>query len=112
MTLIIIGAIIFLGIHLVVMLSPATRTALEARFGAGPWKGIFALTSAVGLILMIWGLIVARRSDEWADMLYTPAPWTRHAAMLLVLIGFILLGASHGKSYLKLWVKQPMSIGI
>jgi uncharacterized membrane protein len=31
--------------------------------------------------------------------------------MLLVLLGFITLGASHGKGYLKLWLQQPMSIG-
>ncbi|CAN5535414.1 NnrU family protein [soil metagenome] len=112
MTLILIGAVIFAGIHLIVMLSPATRQSFEARFGEGPWKGIFSLISAVGLILMIWGLIQARRGDEWADLLYVPADWTRHAAMLLVLIGFILVGASHGKGYFKLWVKQPMSVGI
>jgi uncharacterized membrane protein len=112
MTLILIGAILFLGIHLLIMLSPATRASLEARFGEGPWKGIFSLISAAGLILMIWGLIEARRSDEWTDLLYVPAGWTHHAAMLLVLVGFILVGASHGKSHLKLWVKQPMSIGI
>ena len=112
MTLILIGAVIFVGIHLVVMLSPATRARLEARFGQGPWKGIFSLISAVGLILMIWGLIQARNSEEWGDLLYLPGDWTRHTAMLLVLIGFILIGASHGKGYLKSWVKQPMSIGI
>ena len=61
---------------------------------------------------MIWGFIAARRSGEWGDMLFTPAPWTRHASMLLVLVGFILVGASHGKSHLKLWVRQPMSVGI
>lgn len=112
MTLILIGAVIFAGIHLVVMFSPATRTSLEARFGEGPWRGIFSLISAVGLGLMIWGLVASRRGDEWADLLYVPAEWTRHAAMLLVLIGFILIGASHGKSHIKSWVKQPMSIGI
>jgi uncharacterized membrane protein len=94
------------------MASPAMRAGLEARFGEGRWKGMFALVSAIGLILMIWGFIAARRSGEWGDMLFTPAPWTRHAAMLLVLVGFILVGASHGKSHLKLWVKQPMSVGI
>jgi uncharacterized membrane protein len=32
--------------------------------------------------------------------------------MGLVLLAFIFIGASHGKGYLKLWLKQPMSIGI
>ncbi len=33
-------------------------------------------------------------------MLYTPAEWTRHAAMLLVLLAFISLSSFHGKSTL------------
>ena len=32
--------------------------------------------------------------------------------MLFVLLAFILLGASHGKGYLKKWLHNPMSIGI
>jgi uncharacterized membrane protein len=31
--------------------------------------------------------------------------------MLMVLAAFIALGAAHGKGYIKLWIKQPMSIG-
>lgn len=112
MTLILIGAVIFLGVHFIIMLSPATRASLEARFGEGPWKGVFSLISAVGLGLMIWGLYRAYGTEEWGDLLYVPGAWTRHAAMLLVLVGFILIGSSHGKGYLKSWVRQPMSIGI
>ena len=36
----------------------------------------------------------------------------RHLTMLMVLSAFILLGAYHGKGYLKLWLRNPMSIGI
>jgi uncharacterized membrane protein len=32
--------------------------------------------------------------------------------MLLMLLAFILIGASHGKGYLKTWLRNPMSIGI
>jgi uncharacterized membrane protein len=80
--------------------------------GAGPFKGAYALVSLIGLVLMIWAYSGMRAGPAAADILYTPADWTRHAAMLLVLLAFIALGASHGKGYLKLWLKQPMSIGI
>ena len=61
---------------------------------------------------MIVGFAKSRAGPLAADLLYFPADWTRHATMLLVLLAFILLGASHGKGYLKKWLHNPMSIGI
>lgn len=112
MGLLITGIVIFLGAHLVVMFAPRLRASLSGSLGEGPYKGVFSLVSLVGLALMIYGFYTTRGTLEGADYLYTPAPWTRHAAMTLVLLGFIFVGASHGKSYLKRWLKQPMSIGI
>lgn len=111
MTLLLIGIVIFAGIHLLAMLLPSARDRLQGRLGEGPFKGLFSLVSLIGLGLMIFGFYTTRGTLEPDDYLYTPAPWTRHAAMGLVLLAFIFLGASHGKSYLKLWLKQPMSIG-
>ena len=112
MTLLIIGIVIFVGVHLLVMLLPQPRDRLLARLGEGPFKGLFSLVSAVGLGLMIYGFYLALGALEPDDYLYAPEPWTRHAAMGLVLLAFIFIGASHGKGHLKLWLKQPMSIGI
>jgi uncharacterized membrane protein len=112
MTLLFIGIVIFVGVHLLAMLLPGPRDRLQARLGEGPYKGLFSLVSAVGLGFMIYGFYTTRGMLEPDDYLYAPAPWTRHAAMGLVLLAFIFIGASHGKGYLKLWLKQPMSIGI
>ncbi|QIG50622.1 NnrU family protein [Nordella sp. HKS 07] len=112
MSLLIIGIVIFVGAHLVVMLNPRLRDSLSGSLGEGPYKGVFSLVSLLGLALMIYGFYTTRGMLEGDDYLYTPAPWTRHAAMTLVLLGFIFVGASHGKGYLKRWLKQPMSIGI
>jgi uncharacterized membrane protein len=111
MSLLIIGIIIFGGSHLLVMFLPGARDGLQQRLGEGPYKGLFSLVSLIGLGLMIYGFYTTRGVLEPDDYLYTPAPWTRHAAMGLVLLAFIFIGASHGKGYLKLWLKQPMSIG-
>lgn len=110
MSLLVIGIVVFAGIHLLVMFLPGARDRLRGRLGEGPFKGLFSLVSVVGLGLMIYGFYTTRGTLEPDDYLYTPAPWTRHAAMGLVLLAFIFLGASHGKGYLKLWLKQPMSI--
>lgn len=112
MTLLIIGIVIFIGVHVLVMVLPGPRDRLQERLGENPYKGLFSLVSGVGLILMIYGFYTTRGSLEPDDYLYAPAPWTRHAAMGLVLLAFIFIGASHGKGYLKLWLKHPMSIGI
>ncbi|WP_119389272.1 NnrU family protein [Taklimakanibacter lacteus] len=111
MSLLIIGIVIFIGTHLLAMLLRGPRDRLLARLGEGPYKGLFSLVSVIGLGLMIYGFYTTRGMLEPDDYLYTPAPWTRHAAMGLVLLAFIFIGASHGKGYLKLWLKQPMSIG-
>jgi uncharacterized membrane protein len=111
MTLLYIGTVIFFGVHLLVMLLPGPRDRLQVRLGEGPYKGLFSLVSAIGLVLMIYGFYTTRGTLEPDDYIYTPAPWTRHAAMGLVLLAFVSLGASHGKSHLKLWLKHPMSIG-
>jgi len=112
MTLLFIGIVIFIGSHLLAMLLTGPRDRLLARLGEGPYKGLFSLVSAIGLGLMIYGFYTTRGALEPDDYLYAPAPWTRHAAMGLVLLAFIFIGASHGKGYLKLWLKHPMSIGI
>jgi len=111
MTYLILGIVIFLGMHLFGMLLPAARERSIARMGEGPWKGLYSVVSLIGLGLMIYGWWVARNAPE-GGFVYAPPDWARHATMLLVLIGFILIGAAHGKSNIKLWVKQPMSIGI
>lgn len=112
MTLLIIGIVIFIGAHLLAMLFTGPRDRLLARLGENTYKGLFSLVSAIGLGLMIYGFYTTRGALEPDDYLYAPAPWTRHAAMGLVLLAFIFIGASHGKGYLKLWLKHPMSIGI
>lgn len=110
MTLLLIGIAIFLGIHLF-RYFPA-RDELLRSLGDGPYRGLFSVVSAAGLGLMIWGLWSVRDAPEAAAMLYEPAPWTRHAAMLLVLLGFISLAVSFHKGRLRLWLRNPMSIGI
>lgn len=111
MFILILGIIIFGGIHLWSMLLPQSRDALKTRLGEGPYKGLYSLVSAIGIVLVVWGFIRARNDGSGIDLVYEPALWTRHAAMPLVLLAFIFVGASHGKGYLKLWLQQPMSVG-
>lgn len=112
MNLLILGILLFGVPHLFSSLAPAARDDLKARFGANGWRGAYSMVTLLGLVLMIWGFVHAHNSREAADWLYLPEAWMRHVTMLLVLIGFISLAAAHGRSHIRLWLQQPMSIGV
>lgn len=106
------GIAIFAGAHLFSLLLPDVRDGLKLRLGEGPYKGLYSLISLAGLALMIWGFWSLSSGPAASDFVYVPAASSRHVTMLLVLLGFICLGAFHGKGYLKLWLRNPFSVGI
>ena len=112
MTLLYIGCLLFGGSHLFSSLFPGLRDSFKAQLGEKPWKGIYSLVSLVGLVLMVVGYSQSRAGPAAADLLYEGWFEMRHLPMLLVLLAFILIGASHGKGYLKSWLHNPMSLGI
>ena len=112
MIYLILGLGIFAGVHVFSMLLPGHRNALMGRLGEGPYKGLFSLVSLFGIAFIIWGYWSLSNSPEAAGFAYMPYPAMRHLTMLLVLLAFISVGASHGRGYLKLWLRNPLSIGI
>lgn len=112
MTLLYIGGLLFAGTHLFSILFPGLRDGFRARLGEKPWKGVYALLSLAGVVLMVIGYSGSRAGPATADVLYDGWYELRHLTMLLMLLAFILIGASHGKGYLKTWLRNPMSIGI
>ena len=109
MTLLYIGSLLFGGSHLFSILFPGLRDSFRAQLGEKAWKALYGLVSLLGLVLMVVGFGQARAEP---DVLYEGIPGMKHLTMLLVLFAFILVGASHGKGYLKKWLHNPMSIGI
>ena len=104
MELLIVGLLIFLGVHSVAIVAPGWRDAQRARLGEGPWKGMFSLASALGLALIVYGYGVARQAPV---VLYTPPVWTRHLAALLLLPVFPLLLATYLPGRIKSAAKHP-----
>lgn len=111
MTFLYIGIVLFGGIHLASILLPSLRDNFKAAMGENAWKGLYSVISLAGLGLMIAGFLKSRAGPLAADLVYYPPDWARHVTMLLVLLAFILISASHGKGYLKKWLHNPMSIG-
>ncbi len=104
MTLLVLGLVLFLGIHSVSIVAPAWRDAQAAR-NEKAWKGVFALVSLVGFVLLVYGYGLARQSPL---VLYTPPAGMRHLVMLLMLPVFPLLLAAYLPGRIKTLTKHPM----
>ena len=90
MTALYLGIILFGGSHLFSILFPGARDSLKRKLGEKAWKGLYALVSLAGLVLLIIGYWQSRGGPLAADWVYVPADWARHVTMLFVLLAFIL----------------------
>ena len=105
MALLVLGLLIFLGVHSVSIVAPAWRNAQVQSLGDGRWKGIYALASAVGLVLIVVGFGQARQAPVW---LYMPPLALRHVAALLMLPVFPLLLAAYLPGRIHTVARHPM----
>lgn len=105
MTLLIVGLMLFLGIHSVSIVAPTWRDAQLAQRGEAAWKGLYSVASALGLGLIVYGYGVARQTPV---VLYTPPTALRHVALLLLLPVFVLLFAAYLPGRIKTAAKHPM----
>jgi uncharacterized membrane protein len=110
MTVLILGLIIFLGVHSTRIIADDWRTAQLTRLGEGAWKGIYSMSSLAGFALIIWGFGLARQQPV---VLWVPPVGMRHVAALLTLIAFVLLAATYvPRNAIKSRVHHPMVLGV
>ena len=100
-----VGLALFLGVHSVAIVAPEWRDRRVAALGEVPWKGVYALVSIVGFLLLIYGFGQARLDPV---VLYAPPPWLRHITALLMLPVFPLLFAAYLPGRIKTALKHPM----
>jgi uncharacterized membrane protein len=106
MALLIVGIIVFLGIHLLPTV-PHLRERLIGSLGETGYKVAFAVLSIAGFALLVWGFATAPVIQVWS-----PPPWTRWVAMVLMLPAFILLVAAYVPGRIKDKVKHPFLVAI
>ena len=92
MSMLIAGLVLFLGVHSSRVFADDARAAFIAAHGEKTWKGLYAVLSIVGFVLVVYGYGEARTAPL---VLWTPPAWTRHAAALLTLPAFVLLAAAY-----------------
>jgi uncharacterized membrane protein len=105
MVYLILGLVIFLGVHSVSIVAPAWRERLVQRMGKGAWKGLYSLASVLGFVLIVYGYGLARTDPI---VLYAPPLWTQHLTALLMLPVFPLIFAAYLPGRIKTRLKHPM----
>lgn len=110
MILLLIGLLVFLGIHSTRMLADDKRSALIDSKGDGLYKVGYSLLSLLGLVLLIVGYGQSRLS---ADFIWHPPVFMAHIASLLMLISFVLLAAAYVPgNRIKARVGHPMVLAV
>lgn len=107
--LLILGMLIFFAAHVFATMRER-RTALIARIGEGPYKGLYSLVSLAGLVMIAYGFGAWRAAG--APQLWYPPVWTKHIALVLVPIAAILIVAAYVPSHLRTRLKHPMLTGV
>ena len=110
MGMLILGLVIFLGVHSTRIVAEGWRRAMVRRLGAGTSKGLYALVSLVGLALVVWGFGLARQQPH---QLWAPPFYLRHVTWLLTLVAFILLAAAYvPRNSIKARLHHPMVLAV
>jgi uncharacterized membrane protein len=92
MTRLILGLLIFLGVHSVRIVAEPWRTQTRERLGVSTWRAVYGLLSLLGLWLIIWGFGLARQTPV---QLWAPPVGMRHASAVLMALAFVLLAAAY-----------------
>jgi uncharacterized membrane protein len=109
LAILVVGLVVFLGGHAFVTCR-AQRAAVIARIGEGPYKGLFSLVAAIGLILIGYGFSVYRTTG-WIDVWHPPR-WTYYITQLLMWPASILVVAAYIRGDLWRALKHPMLVGV
>ncbi len=109
MILFLVGLVLFLGVHAVSIVAPRWRQRQVALRGEKPWKGLYSIVSAIGLVLLVYGYGLARREG---GVLYAPPTALRHVALLVMLPVFPLLLATYFEGRIGRAAKHPTLLAV
>ena len=107
MTLLIIGILLFAGVHLIPALAPGIKAAWLGKMGEGGYKGTFSLLLLASFILMTFGWKAVDPA-----VVYSPPMDIRQPAIALLILAFILLVVGSRNSRLRQWVRHPQLTGV
>ncbi len=110
MITLLLGLVLFLGIHSVRIVADERRSRFIAARGPMAWKGLYSLLSIAGFVLICIGFGQARQQ---AVVLWSPPRWTHDVAAVLTLLAFILVTAAYVPGNgIKVRAQEPMILGV
>lgn len=107
MGLLVAGLLIWCMVHLTPSLAAPLKQSLVTRLGDKGYKLLFTVLILTALALIIFGW----RSTTPSHLYQLPG-YTRHISMLLVLVAFILFGASNYPTRIKQFIRHPQLTGV
>lgn len=110
MSILVLGLVLFLGVHSVRIFADGWRSRTVAAMGEKPWKGVYSLVSLIGFGLIVWGYGLARQQPV---LLWQPPVMMKHLNSLFTLLAFILLAAAYvPRNQIKARLHHPMVLGV
>ena len=110
MVYLILGLVLFLGVHSVRIVADGWRSRMLQTVGEKAWKGGYTVVSLLGFGLIVWGFGLARENPVY---LWSPPFGLRHPSMLLSLLAFVLLAAAYVPgNQIKARLHHPMLLGV
>jgi len=103
----VLGVVLWSGVHFIPSLAPPLKQRLVGAIGENGYKGVISL----GIVAAIALMVIGWRSADPA-VLYDPPDWGARAAGVLMIVSFILFGASHHPSRIKQILRHPMLTGL
>jgi uncharacterized membrane protein len=111
MSLLILGLVLFLGIHIFTTLR-APRAAVIGRIGEGAYKGIYSLVALVGLVLIVWGF-GRYRSAGYIPVWNPPFAIFHPISLVLLWMALVALAATYAPpSRIKSILRHPMLVAV
>lgn len=107
MLLLIIGLLVFIGIH-ILPTRPELRDAFAGRFGEQAYKGVFSVIALIGFALIVVGFHKVQLHPGKNPVLWYPPHWGRHVTMALMLPVFPLLVSSFIPGRIAAVIRHPM----
>ena len=108
MTLLLIGLVVFLGMHSISIFAEGFRNRMAAKSEIG-WMAVYGMVSLIGIVLVARGYAQARVEPT---LLYVTPTWFRHVAALLLLPVFILFFAPYFPGRIQAVTKHPQLIAV
>src|SRR3982074_2108223 len=106
--ILLIGLALFIGAHVFVTMRER-RAVTIVRLGEWPYKGVMALVSLIGIVLIGYGF--ARYRAAGMIHVWSPPAFTRHITDLLVWPAIIMVVAAYSRGDIARVLKHPMLVG-